>query len=112
METANLDRNKRYTYADYLTWMDDVRRELYDVFIKLMTPAPSRANLRLTSRGILVSSDRVTCLMKTTCPAVLNISTRAVSPAIAGAWIFTVLLKIQILPVTIPVSSTPAVAPE
>jgi Uma2 family endonuclease len=33
--------NKRYTYADYLTWMDDVRRELYDGFIKLMTPAPS-----------------------------------------------------------------------
>jgi len=41
METLNLDLNKRYTYADYLTWMDDVRRELYDGFIKLMTPAPS-----------------------------------------------------------------------
>ena len=26
--------NKRYTYADYLTWMDDVRRELIDGFIK------------------------------------------------------------------------------
>ena len=41
MDTLNLDMNKRYTYADYLTWMDDVRRELYDGFIKLMTPAPS-----------------------------------------------------------------------
>jgi Uma2 family endonuclease len=41
METLNLDMNKRYTYADYLTWMDDVRRELHDGFIKLMTPAPS-----------------------------------------------------------------------
>ncbi len=41
MDTLNLDLNKRYTYADYLTWMDDVRRELYDGFIKLMTPAPS-----------------------------------------------------------------------
>ena len=41
METLNLDLNKRYTYADYLTWMDDVRRELFDGFIKLMTPAPS-----------------------------------------------------------------------
>ncbi len=41
METLNLDMNKRYTYADYLTWMDDVRRELYDGFIRLMTPAPS-----------------------------------------------------------------------
>jgi Uma2 family endonuclease len=42
MEPLNLDFNKRYTYADYLTWMDDVRRELFDGFIKLMTPAPSR----------------------------------------------------------------------
>lgn len=42
MDTLNLDFNKRYSYADYLTWMDDVRRELFDGFIKLMTPAPSR----------------------------------------------------------------------
>jgi Uma2 family endonuclease len=41
MDTLKLDLNKRYTYADYLTWMDDVRRELHDGFIKLMTPAPS-----------------------------------------------------------------------
>jgi len=41
MDSLNPDMNKRYTYADYLTWMDDVRRELYDGFIKLMTPAPS-----------------------------------------------------------------------
>jgi len=41
MEALNLDLNKRYSYADYLTWMDDVRRELYDGFIKLMTPAPN-----------------------------------------------------------------------
>jgi Uma2 family endonuclease len=41
MDTLKLDLKKRYTYADYLTWMDDVRRELYDGFIKLMTPAPS-----------------------------------------------------------------------
>ena len=34
-----LDLSKRYTYADYLTWMDDVRRELIEGFIKLM-PAP------------------------------------------------------------------------
>jgi len=34
-----LDLNKRYTYADYLTWMDDVRRELIEGFIKLF-PAP------------------------------------------------------------------------
>ena len=41
LDSLNLDLNKRYTYADYLTWMDDVRRELFDGFIKLMTPAPS-----------------------------------------------------------------------
>jgi Uma2 family endonuclease len=53
MGTLNLDLNKRYTYADYLTWMDDTRRELYNGFIKLMTPAPSRkhqkASTNLTS---------------------------------------------------------------
>jgi Uma2 family endonuclease len=42
MDTLNLDLNKRYSYADYLTWMDDVRRELYNGLVKLMTPAPSR----------------------------------------------------------------------
>jgi Uma2 family endonuclease len=42
MDNLKLDMNKRYSYADYLTWADDVRRELYDGFIKLMTPAPSR----------------------------------------------------------------------
>jgi len=35
-----LDLTKRYTYADYLTWIDDKRRELIDGFIKMMTPAP------------------------------------------------------------------------
>ena len=35
-----LDLKKRYTYADYLTWIDDTRRELIDGFIKMMTPAP------------------------------------------------------------------------
>ncbi len=48
MDTLNLDQNKRYSYADYLTWMDDVRRELFDGFIKLMTPAPSRRHQELS----------------------------------------------------------------
>jgi len=38
MELA-LDLSKRYTYADYLTWLDDVARELINGLIKLM-PAP------------------------------------------------------------------------
>jgi Uma2 family endonuclease len=40
MELA-LDLNRRYTYADYLKWFDDVRRELVDGLIKLMSaPRP------------------------------------------------------------------------
>ena len=50
METLNLELNKRYTYADYLTWIDDVRRELYDGFIKLMTPAPSRKHQKISAK--------------------------------------------------------------
>jgi len=39
MELA-LDLKKRYTYADYLTWIDGKVRELYDGFVKMMSPAP------------------------------------------------------------------------
>ncbi|MBE0639818.1 MAG: Uma2 family endonuclease [Bacteroidales bacterium] len=49
METLKLDLSKRYTYADYLTWMDDKRRELFDGFIRLMTPAPSRKHQRISA---------------------------------------------------------------
>ncbi len=48
MDTLNLDLNKRYTYADYLTWMDDKRRELFDGMIKLMTPSPSMKHQELS----------------------------------------------------------------
>lgn len=41
MDTLNLDFNKRYTYDDYLSWFDDVRRELFDGFIKLTCPSPT-----------------------------------------------------------------------
>ena len=37
-----LDVNKRYTYADYLTWIDEKRREIVNGIIKKMTPAPRR----------------------------------------------------------------------
>lgn len=36
-----LDLKKRYTYADYLTWLDGKTRELLDGFIHLMSPAPT-----------------------------------------------------------------------
>ncbi len=49
MDTLNLDLNKRYTYADYLTWMDDKRRELFGGFIKMMTPAPSRRHQKVSA---------------------------------------------------------------
>jgi Uma2 family endonuclease len=34
-----LDLTKRYSYADYLTWWDDKRRELIEGFIKMMSPS-------------------------------------------------------------------------
>ncbi len=50
MDTLNLDLHKRYTYADYLTWMDEVRRELYDGFIRMMSPSPSRKHQRISTK--------------------------------------------------------------
>ena len=41
--TLDLDESKRYTYADYLTWLDDKRRELINGFIHLMS-APMRVH--------------------------------------------------------------------
>ena len=43
-----LDQNKRYTYADYLTWMDDKRRELIDGFVHLMS-APARIHAQISN---------------------------------------------------------------
>jgi Uma2 family endonuclease len=44
-----LSMNIRYTYADYLTWMDDKRRELIDGFIHLMS-APLRIQAKVSSK--------------------------------------------------------------
>jgi len=46
----HLDPEKRYTYADYLTWFDDKRRELFEGFIKMMPPAPSRIHQEISIR--------------------------------------------------------------
>ena len=43
-----LDLNKCYTYADYLTWMDEVRRELIEGFVKLL-PAPRSVHVVVSS---------------------------------------------------------------
>jgi Uma2 family endonuclease len=42
-----LDLNKRYTYADYLTWLDDITRELINGIIKML-PAPCSAHVRVS----------------------------------------------------------------
>ena len=40
--------NQRYTYADYLTWDDDVRRELIDGFVyELSAPVPRHARVTM-----------------------------------------------------------------
>jgi Uma2 family endonuclease len=50
----SLDLNKRYTYADYLTWWDDKRRELVNGFIKMMSaPAPLHQEISVNLSGEL-----------------------------------------------------------
>jgi len=44
----SLDVNKRYTYADYLTWWDDKSRELIHGFIRMMSPAPRLGHARVS----------------------------------------------------------------
>ncbi len=48
METLNIDLNKKYTYADYLTWLDDKRCELINGFVHLMTPVPKRKHQKIS----------------------------------------------------------------
>jgi Uma2 family endonuclease len=58
MELA-LDTNKRYTYADYLTWLDNKVRELFDGFVRLRSPAPSAKHQELTGEIYAVLLNRV-----------------------------------------------------
>jgi len=48
-----LDANKSYSFADYLTWLDDKRRELFNGIVKLMSPAP-RAEHAIVSTNITI----------------------------------------------------------
>jgi Uma2 family endonuclease len=50
----NLDLSKKYTYADYLSWFDNKRRELISGFIKLMTPTPSMEHQKYLGELFLV----------------------------------------------------------
>ena len=46
----SLDINKRYTYADYLTWIDDKTRELIHGIIQKMSPAPRLVHARVSKK--------------------------------------------------------------
>ncbi|MDR0864714.1 MAG: Uma2 family endonuclease [Candidatus Symbiothrix sp.] len=43
-----ISRSKRYTYADYLSWMDDARRELIDGVVYDLLSAPTRFHSRIS----------------------------------------------------------------
>ena len=63
--TLELDPSKRYTYADYLTWLDDKRRELINGFIHLMS-APMRRHARVagelyTLLGVFIKTNKGSC---------------------------------------------------
>jgi Uma2 family endonuclease len=45
----SLDLSKRYTYADYLTWVDDKARELIDGIIKMM-PSPRSVHAKVSRK--------------------------------------------------------------
>lgn len=45
-----LDDKKRYTYADYLTWLDNKTRELLDGFVRLMSPAPTLTHAQISGK--------------------------------------------------------------
>jgi len=61
----SLDLNKRYTYADYLTWLDDKTRELIHGFIKMMS-APRLRHAKVSYRiswylGAIVKQKKGKC---------------------------------------------------
>jgi len=57
MQTLQLDINKKYSYADYLTWFDDVRRELFNGWLSLMSPAPSLRHQQTSTKLVQVFSN-------------------------------------------------------
>ncbi len=61
METLTLNLDKRYTYADYLTWLDDKRRELIDGFINFMS-----GPLRRHQAASMVIASRIFNLLENT----------------------------------------------
>ena len=61
----SLDLTKRYTYANYLSWLDDVRRELIDGIVKRMS-APLSIHAEISSEiswhlGAIVKRNKGKC---------------------------------------------------
>jgi Uma2 family endonuclease len=48
--TVYLSRAKLYTYADYLSWMDDKRRELIDGVVYDLLSAPTRFHAKISTK--------------------------------------------------------------
>ncbi len=44
-----LDSNKRYSFADYLTWLDDMRREIFEGIVKVMSQVPGRIHQQIST---------------------------------------------------------------
>jgi len=59
-----LSLNQKYSYADYLTWIDDVRKELYNGIVKLMSPAPAYMHQKISMR---ISNEFYNYLKKKQC---------------------------------------------
>ncbi|MDR1343289.1 MAG: Uma2 family endonuclease [Prevotellaceae bacterium] len=57
--SLTLDLNRRYTFADYLTWLDGKRRELVNGFIRMMSPAPGRVHQELSYNLTLALGSRI-----------------------------------------------------
>ena len=49
-DISQLDFNKQYTYADYLTWQFSERVELIKGWIYMMSPAPKRIRQEMSRR--------------------------------------------------------------
>ena len=46
----SLDLNQHYTYADYLTWVDDKMRELIHGVVKMISSAPRSTHARVNAK--------------------------------------------------------------
>ncbi len=64
MDTLDIDLSKKYTYADYLSWLDDKRRELINGFVHLMTPAPKRKHQKIS---FILGNKFYNCINKNNC---------------------------------------------